>query len=485
MRQATVVDVRSALNVVASIIRWLSLAYLLPLGVALFYRENPWPYLIPLGLAAVLGLAGERLIRAPKELGVREGFLVVALAWLTIAAFGAIPYALDHHNVVDAYFESMSGFTTTGATILTDIENEPKGLLMWRQFTQWLGGMGIIVLAIAILPKLSVGGRQLMETEAPGPNVEKLTPRIYQTARALWKVYVGLSLVEIGTLKLLGMSFFDSVAHTFSTMATGGFSTHALSLADFNPAIQWATLVFMLLAGTNFALMYRVFSGRFVALKHDSEFHFYVGLIVISGLLIAFLLPGMPLEARLRHGLFQAISIITTTGFASVDFEQWSNVLKLVLLALMFFGGCAGSTGGSIKIVRSLLVFKFIFREWRKVIHPQAVLPVRLGRRTVSENAINGIMAFAVLYVTTFAVGSLLLLLDTTVQGLDLSVLEGVSMVAATLGNVGPAFGVAGPMASYAELPDTAKLLLTFLMWAGRLELFPVIVLMTREYWRR
>jgi len=474
-----------ALHLVAAIIRWLSLTYLLPLGIALAYGESPLPFLIPMLLAGFLGFVGEYLTRTDRELSVREGFLVVGLAWLTIAAFGALPYVFVNHSFINAYFEAMSGFTTTGATILTDIENQPMGLLMWRQFTQWLGGMGIIVLAVAILPKLAVGGRQLMEAEAPGPSVDQLSPRIYQTARTLWKVYVALTFVQFGLLKLLGLSFFDSLAHAFTTMSTGGFSPRAAGLAFFAPAAQWVVILFMILAGTNFALMYRVLLGNVKQLWRDSEFRFYFILIVLSGLLVAGLLDAGSVEERLRHGWFQTASIITSTGFASTDFAQWATTLKMVLLMLMFFGGCAGSTGGSIKIVRSLLVFKFVIRELRKVIHPQAVIPVRLGRRVVNEGALNGIMAFAILYVTTFAVGSVLLLLDAQRVGLNLSVLEGVSAAAATLGNIGPAFGLAGPMASYADFPETSKLLMVFLMWAGRLELFPVLVLLTRRYWQR
>jgi len=484
MSRRIVVDGRASFNLVAGVLRWLSLAYLLPLGAAVWFGEDPLPFVVPFLLAGGLGWLGERLTRSPKGLGAREGFLVVSLAWLTIAAFGALPYALANHGPVDAYFEAMSGFTTTGATVLTDIEGEPKSLLLWRQFTQWLGGMGIIVLAIAVLPKLAGGGRQLMEAAAPGPSVETLTPRIVQTARALWKVYLGLTALEFVVLVLLGLSPFDGLSHAFTTMATGGFSPKARSLEAFAPAVQWAVIPFIVLAGTNFALMYRALSGRVGALWRDVEFRVYVSLVLLVGLTLALLLTG-DVEARLRHGLFQSASLITTTGYASADFALWGGTLQLVLLVLMFLGGCAGSTGGSIKIVRAVLVFKFLARELKRAIHPQAVIPLRLGRRVVAEGAVTGIMAFAVLYFSTFALGSVLLLLDAKRVGLELSVLEGVSAAASTLGNVGPAFGIAGPMASYAPFPDSSKLIMVFLMWAGRLELFPVLVLLTRGYWTR
>jgi len=485
VKRSTVVEIRPALHLIAVIIRWLSLTYLPPLLAALYYQESFWPFLIPMVLAAAAGFAGERLTRSSKELGIREGFLVVALAWLSIAAFGALPYIFFNVDLINAYFESMSGFTTTGATILNDIADQPRSLLLWRQFTQWLGGMGIIVLAVAILPKLSVGGRQLMEAEAPGPQVDKLYPRIYQTARTLWLVYVGLTVVEFAIFKVMGMSFYDSLGHALTNVATGGFSPEPRSIEAFGPAIQWVVIVFMIIAGMNFILLYRVISGRVNRLWQDREFHFYLGLIFIAGLTITLLLPGGLIEDNIRHGWFQAITMITGTGYASTDFDQWSNTLKMILLMLMFFGGCAGSTTGSIKIVRFVLVIKFLFRELKKAIHPHAVIPIRLGNQVVAESALSGIMGFAILYITTFAFGSVLIFLDAQRVGLDLTVLEGVGVAAATLGNVGPAFGIAGPMASYDAFPETSKLLMIFLMWAGRLELFPVLVLLTRGYWRR
>ncbi len=485
MRSITVVEVRPALNLVANLLRWFGLSFLVPLGVALFYGEPVWPFAVPAALAVGLGGAGERLTRSRALLGVREGFLVVCLAWVGIAAFGALPYLFEGHPWVDAFFESVSGFTTTGATVLTDLADKPRSLLLWRQFSQWLGGMGIIVLAVAMLPKLGVGGRQLMEAEAPGPQVDNLKPHLYQTARALWKLYVGLTAAEFALLWWAGMSPFDSVAHAFTTMATGGFSPSPTSLAAYGPAAQWVVIAFMVIAGTNFALLYRVATGQFRAVRRNSEFLFYLSLLACSGVLLALLLGEGALEGRLRHGLFQATSIMTGTGYASADFNQWGEALKLILLLLMFFGGCAGSTTGSVKVVRALLSFKFIAREIRKVVHPNAVIPIRLGRRTVPESALSGILSFLVLYITTFAVGSVLLLLDAHWSGRPLSLFEGIGVAASALGNVGPAFGVAGPMASYAEFSDASKHLLTLLMVAGRLELFPVIVLLTRGYWTR
>lgn len=489
------VDVRSALHLIAIVLQWLTLAFLLPLAIALAYGEPIGPWITALLTSASLGTAMRILTREAQGIRVREGFLVVSLSWLGIALVGSLPYLLlDALGPVDAFFESMSGFTTTGATVIREIEAQPRSLLMWRALTQWLGGMGIIVLALAILPKLAVGGRQLMEAEAPGPEVERLTPRMWQTARALWGLYVGISVAEILLLTIADVSLFDAVAHTFTTLSTGGFGTRARSIEPFSPAAQWIIILFILLGGSNFALMYRTIRGksRFATiLTRNREYRFYLGAFGVATLLIFVnVLPIFStLEESLRHSAFQAASIMTTTGYASTNFDAWGSTAKLLLLALMFLGGSAGSTGGSIKMVRTLLIFKLIIREIRHILRPQAVIPIRLGDRVISEEALKGIMIFAILYVTLFAFGSILLLLDMErvggIGGRPVPLLDAVSAVAASLGNVGPAFGVVGPMASYAPFPDTSKMLLAALMWIGRLEIFPVLVLLTRGYWRR
>jgi len=488
MKDVTLVDVRPALNLVAVIVRWLSLAYVFPLGVALYHREDFLPYAVPMLLAAFLGWSVERFTRSDRELGVREAFLVVPLAWLVIAAFGALPYILASKlSFIDAYFEAMSGFTTTGSSILTSISTNPQALLFWRQFTQWLGGMGIIVLAVAVLPKLAVGGLQLMETEAAGPNVEKLTPRIKHTAQALWKVYLLLTLAQTLALWAAGMSPLIALEHTFTTLASGGFSPFDRGIEETTPLVQWVIIPFMLLGTTSFVLMYRGFTGNFKLFLQDQEFRGHLLIYLSATALMVFLLvPLFPdVWDTLRHGAFQVASIMTTTGFASTDFNLWGDGAKMLLLMLMFVGGMAGSTSGSIKIVRVILIFKFIARELRLVIHSKAVIPIRLGRRVVSQDALSGIMSFSILYVTTFAAGAILLLLDAHRVGLPLSVLEAATAAATTLANTGPAFGFAGPMGSFALFPDTSKVLMVFLMWAGRLELFPVLVLLMREYWKR
>ncbi|MCL6642915.1 MAG: TrkH family potassium uptake protein, partial [Candidatus Bipolaricaulota bacterium] len=357
-------------------------------------------------------------------------------------------------------------------------------LLLWRAFTQWLGGMGIIVLAVALLPKLGVGGSQLMDAEAPGPTLERLTPRIRETARLLWGIYVGLTALDVLLLVLVGrLSLFDAIAHAFTTLSTGGFSTRDSGFASFSPAAQWITVLFMMLGGLNFALLYRAIVRRQPrALLADTEARFY-GALLLGAALALLMSVGIGLD-NLRHSAFQAVSIMTTTGYASTDFESWNPSAKMILLVLMFLGGCAGSTEGSIKVIRTWLVFRFIVRETRNVIHPQAVLPIRVSGRVVSEPIVRAVAIFAILYVTIFALGSIVLLWDVARAGLNMGIVEAASAVAATLGNVGPGFGPVGPMSTYAQLPETSKIFLIFLMWAGRLELFPVIVLFVRSYWK-
>ncbi|WP_224337211.1 TrkH family potassium uptake protein [Haloprofundus halobius] len=478
----------------------------------------------------------ERLDPEP-DLRAREGFLMVAVTWLAVAVVGAIPYLVEaqgipflapaHYpestlaNPVNALFESMSGFSTTGSTVLGSIsyETHTRGIMMWRQLTQWLGGMGIVVLAVAILPELSVGGAQLMDAEAPGPGIEKLTPRIAKTARVLWGAYLGFTVLEI--LLLYGlhvggmapqMDLYNAVAHGLTTMPTGGFSPEARSIEAFSAAAQWVIIPFMAVAGTNFALIWHVLADDPLTLVQDREFRAYLGLVavltaIVAGLLFSgngFVAPGTTggtydaayvadtapgivgnLEPSVRQALFQILAMVTTTGYASLDFNAWSAPTKAVLLAAMFVGGSAGSTGGGIKIVRWYVILKSIRRELFTTAHPEAVRPVRLGGRALDERAVRGIYAFTLLYLFIFAVATVLLGLDAVRVGLDVTVLELVSASATTIGNVGPGFGFLGPMGGFLEFSNASKLLMVGLMWAGRLEILPVLVLLTPEYWQR
>ena len=498
-RETIGVDVGAALNLVGALVKYLSLAFLFPVPFALWYGESPWPFLAAGAITAASGFSLERLSRGKERVGTREGFLVVALTWLSAAFFGALPYVLSGEaqfsNPTNAFFEGMSGFTTTGASILTDIEALPRALLMWRQFTQWLGGMGIIVLALAVLPRLRVGGRQLFESEVPGSEMERLTASIRETARRLWVLYLALTAVLVGLLAGYGLSGiddemtpFDALAHALTTMPTGGFSPRAASLGAFGSATQWTVIVFMLVAGTNFALLYTVLvrrRGR--SLLRDEEVRLYVGVAVLASLLLFGDLTAKRIlegEEALRHSAFQTVSLLTTTGYASVDYVQWPTLAAVGLVGLMFIGGSAGSTAGSIKIVRHLLIGKILRRELDLAVHPEIVSPVRFSHRPVDEKTLRAVIAFVLLYVGMFAVGALLITIDAAVGNRQVTPFEAIAAAATALGNVGPAYGFAGPFGSFEPFSGFSKAVLMVLMWAGRLEIITVTVLFTRRYWR-
>ncbi|UPW01124.1 TrkH family potassium uptake protein [Halorussus gelatinilyticus] len=503
------VDWRASVSLVGTVVKWLAVAMAFPLALAVFYGDGVTTFVASMALAVGIGWGLERLDDDP-DLGAREGFLMVALTWLAVSIIGAAPYVIAGQGTVaqpvNALFESMSGFTTTGATVMGNIgfEDHSRALMMWRQQTQWLGGMGIVVLAVAILPELSVGGAQLMDAEAPGPGITKLTPRIAETARALWKLYIAITALEILLLfglHLVGvapnMTPYQAVAHGLTTMPTGGFSPAARSIEYFSAAVQWLIIPFMVAAGTNFALFWHAFNGDPEAFAEDNEFRFYLGVLAVFAGLVAALLfvGGTPeptaveplsgnIEKALRHAVFQVVSLVTTTGYASVDFAEWGNPAQYVLFVALFVGGSAGSTGGAVKIVRWLVILRSIKRELFTTVHPEAVRPVRLGGRALDERAVRGIYAFTLLYLLIFFVAAMVVYFDAARTGMELVALDAMSAVAATLGNVGPGFGIVGPMNSYLPFPATSKLFMVFLMWIGRLEILPVLVLLTPAYWR-
>jgi trk/ktr system potassium uptake protein len=498
-RGALGVDVLGSLSLVGSVIKYLSLAMLVPAAFAIGYSEPVWPFVAAGLIVGGLGWLLERVPGSREAVGVREGFLVVSLTWLFAAAVGALPYVLSGEDQlaspIDAYFEGMSGFTTTGATILTDVEALPHSLLMWRQLTQWLGGMGIIVLALAVLPRLRVGGRQLLEHELPGPEFDQLTARIRDTARRLWALYVVLSLAMVATLIALAwtglderMSPFEALAHTLSTLPTGGFSTEARGVEAFGAASQWVMAGFMTLAGMNFALLFRALVRRHPGpLVRDEEFRLYVTLLLLASFVVVVELWSEGVlrgEEAIRHGVFQVVSIMTTTGAASADFNLWPLFGAIVLTAVMFFGGSAGSTSGSVKVVRHLLIGRILRRELDQTVHPEVVSRVRLNGVPVDERTLRAISGFVLLYVGVFALGALALVADGARIDLDLRLIEAVGAAATTLGNVGPAFGFAGPMGSFDPFSNVSKVVMIVLMWLGRLEIIPVAVLLSRHYWR-
>jgi trk/ktr system potassium uptake protein len=435
--------------------------------------------------------------RHRKEIQKRDGYIIVTFGWISMALIGTLPYLFTGAipGFANAFFETMSGYTTTGASILSDIESLPKGVLFWRSITHWIGGMGIIVLAIAILPLLGIGGMQLFTAEAPGPGGDKLHPRITDTAKRLWLIYVGYTVAETILLKVAGMNLFDAINHSLSTLSTGGFSTKNASVAYYNdkPIIQYIIMVFMFIAGTNFVLSYFAFKRRFKRIFQDDEFKWYAGIValltVIASSLIYFeaditlssidhpMVWGKA-ESAIRHGLFQVLAIITTTGFVSADYTLWTPFLAIFFFGLMFLGGSAGSTAGGIKIVRHLLMIKNGVLEFKRTLHPNAILPVRYNNRSVQEPIVYNILGFFILYMLSFIMGVLVF----SWLGLDFETALGGA--ASSLGNVGPALGDLGPVNNYGALPTAAKWWATFLMLIGRLELFTVLILFTPFFWR-
>ncbi len=420
------------------------------------------------------------------DLGVKDGFVAVSLAWVIASAVGAMPYWL--HGTVptftDAFFEAMSGFTTTGASVLSDIEANPRGILFWRDLTHWLGGMGIIVLGLAILPFIGVGGMQLYKAEVPGPIPEKMTPRIQQTALYLWGVYVLLSALQTALLMLGGMNLFESLTHTFGTMATGGFSPLNKSIGQYNSAyFDWVITVFMFLAGVNFVLHYRFLLGRWGAFWKDEEFRFYTMLTVFCTLTVTLVLrlhgKYDSFVDALRFGAFQVVSIITTTGYVTADYELWPAYTQFILLMLMFVGACAGSTGGGMKNLRLMVLARHVRAELSSILHPKAIVQVRVGGKPVGREIIASVTSFFILYIVIFTAGTLFMTI------LDLDLVTAMSSVAATLGNIGPGLGGVGPMQNYAAIPDSGKWVLSLFMMMGRLELYTVVLLLLPETWKR
>ena len=470
------------IHVVGRVLRVLGAAFLAPVVVIVLLGEADALGGFLLG-GLVTASAGQLMVLAGREPGEDlrriEALAVVAGAWLLVALLGAIPYVWKGLGIVDATFESMSGFTTTGATILVDFEQLGPATMFWRALTQWLGGMGVITLFVAVLPRLGVGVRQLFFAETPGPTAPVLTPHVRDTAAYLWRLYAGLTAAELITLTAAGMPLFDAACHSLTTLAAGGFSPSPLSIMGYrSPAIEWIICVFMFLAGANFALQYRALLGRPGELLKDEEFKAYAGVALGSAVLLSSILWLSGAAEPVRHALFQTLSILTTTGFASVDFDLWSDHAKVVLLALMFIGGSAGSAAGGAKVLRHLLIGRYALSELRRTLHPRGVFPVKLGGRVVSEAIVRGVLVFFLSYVFVFAVTA------AAVIGLGADIVTGVTASAAALGNIGPGFAGVGPLASYGDLHPVSKVLLTVTMWIGRLEIVAVLAFFRWEVWR-
>ena len=519
-------DWRSVWGILGALLGAVGVALVAPMLVGLAYGEREW---WGFGLTALgsVGMGGGLwgALRPREEIRVREGFAVVALAWWVLSLVGALPWVLTGvlDSYTDAFFEVMSGFSTTGATILGGadtpaIEDVPNAFLFWRSLTHWLGGMGVVVLAIAVLPMLGVGGMQLFKAEVPGPSADKLTPRVTETAKRLWAIYVGLTGLQV-VLLLPAMSLFDAVNHAFATLATGGFSTENGSVGQYGSAyVDIVVSVFMLLAGVNFALHYRLLHREWKPVWRSEELRVYLAIIAGATLLLTLslweptgrILPGpvtlageiveeappagsassdapparsvlrySGLAEAVRHSAFQAVAIVTTTGFATADYEVWPPLATVVILSLFFVGGMAGSTGGGVKVVRVLLILKNSFREMRQLVHPQAILPLRLDHRVVPDGILRNVLSFIVLYVGLIGLGTL------AMGALGLDTWSAFSATFSCVGNVGPAFGTMGPTEAYTHVPALGKWVLALLMMAGRLEIFTVLLLFTPGFWRR
>lgn len=470
---------------------YLGLLMLVPAVCTLFYQEDDLSaFLVSAFITSLAGLVLMVICRIPEtptEIRRREGFLIAALCWVLASVFGAIPYYVYgvFASPVDALFESTAGFTTTGATALATIEWLPKGILFWRNFTQWLGGMGIIVLGIAIFPRLFVGGAQLMGLETTGPTTEKFAPKIAETAKKLWILYIALTGVLTVLLLFGGMSFFDALTHSFSTLSTGGFSCRDASIGAYDSVyIQGLITLFMFLGGTSFVLHFHFFTGRPGKLLRNSEFRFYLFFVIAATMFIALELiqTGVygTFSESLRYASFQVVSIITTTGFTTTDFDAWPAFVKWVIFMLMFFGACAGSTSGSVKALRIMVLFKKAYREIQRLVYPNVVSPITIEGKSINEKAVSSITSFFILYIFLCGFITLVVLMLE-----DISLESAVSAAAASITNVGPAFDEVGPASHYSHLGSLTKIILSLAMIIGRLELYAVLVLLMPSFWKR
>jgi trk system potassium uptake protein TrkH len=474
-------------NILGKLIAFVGFSMIFPLLWDLWQGERVvLPFLYSLLITVGAGVTLAVFVKPGGDVRYKEGFTLVALAWIAAALFGALPYAFagTFSSFADAFFESMSGFTTTGASVMTDIESNPEAIILWRAITHWLGGIGILVLFIAVLSQLGIGAMRVFKAEVPGPTTEKIKPRISETAKIFLAVYLVLTVALVVILLLLGMSFFDAVVHTFGTVATGGFSSKNASIGAFGPAVQWTITIFMFLAGTNFALFYLAVLGKNPAVFwRNEEFRLYTYITLVAGGMIAVVLwlagsygTG---EELLRHSLFQVVSVLSTTGFATADYDQWPLLTKGMIIMLMFVGGCVGSTGGGLKVGRHLVMAKQTLLELNKVIHPRAYFPLKINGRAVEPEVLASIYKFYYLYILLFILASIYM------TGLGIDLVTSFSAVAASMGNIGPGLGLVGPAQNFAFLPGHAKYVHSLLMLLGRLEIYTILVLLLPGFWRK
>lgn len=482
------------LNILGLLLIFIGIFMLIPAAIAFHYGDGDLvALLVSSGISVMFGFIAFYFTKIPDEIRLKEGFAIVTFGWGAAALFGSLPFYISGAipSIVDCFFETMSGFTTTGASILTDIEIMPRGVLFWRSLTHWLGGMGIILLSLAILPILGIGGMQLYKAEVPGPTGDKLSPRVRETAKLLWYVYVIFTMVEMFLLWIGGMPLYDAACHTFGTMATGGFSTKNGSIGSYDSAyFDIVIIIFMIIAGTNFALHYKALRGDVKAYWRDQEFKFLIGIITVMTAIIfinVYLNNQADAARAAREAVFQVVSISTTTGYSTANWEEWNAVSQFILFTLMFVGGCAGSTGGSMKIVRIMLLLKYGFTELKKAIHPDAIIPIRFNGNPVPQEVINKILSFFLLFIGIFVVSTIIMAMIMSKMELDFmtAFMTAMGSVAASIGNIGPGLANVGTNHNYADVPVAGKILLSFLMLVGRLEIFTVLVLFHPAFWRK
>ena len=486
-------SLRPLLNTIGSLLCILSLTMVIPLIISYFCGEYDFKgFAISALICLFLGLPLWYLTTYSKALTNRDGFAIVTISWVITAIVGALPFYLSGAipNITDAFFESMSGVTTTGASILgstltmphleNGLESLPHGILFWRSFIQWIGGMGIVVFYIAILPLLGVGGVQLFKAEVPGPVADKIKPRVRETAKLLWIIYLGMTVIQIFALRIAGMETFDSICHAFTTMPTGGFSTKNASIAHFdNPVIHYIIIFFMFLAGINFSLHFQAINGNIKSYFKDTEFLVYIAIIVVISFIIFFNLSQTndPNGISFTDSLFGTIAILTGTGYVLADYELWPIYIQMILLIMMFIGGMGGSTTGGMKVIRVILLVKYAILETRRMLHSRALIPIKIGKKLVKEDVVRNTLGFFLFFMSSFIISAVLL----SSMGLDMK--SAIGAAASAMGNIGPALGEFGPTDNYALLSDYGKWILTFCMLLGRLEIFTVIVLFSRTFW--
>lgn len=477
---------KAVLSILGNVVKYMVALLFVPLLIALYYGEgDAKSFLLTILIGAPIGFILSNIKAEKKAIYAKEGFLIVGFAWIIISAIGALPFVISGAipSFIDAFFETVSGFTTTGATILTAIEGLPKGILFWRSFTHWIGGMGFLIFMLALIPSLGSNSIHLLKAESPGPSPGKIVPKIKETAKILYLIYFALTLIEGILLMCAGMNLYDAVIHAMGTAGTGGFSNMNASIAAFNsPAIEWIITIFMLIFGINFALYFQILKGNLKGFFKNEELRYYLLIIVSAFILITvniISLNGGDIILSIRQSAFQVSSIVTSTGFATVDFNFWPTLSKLIIVMLMFVGAMAGSTGGGIKTVRIVIMLKAIKREINKIIHPKRVNSVKIDGKTVDEDIIHGVFLFIGAYIIISLIAIFIISFD------NFDVVTTVTSVITTMSNIGPGIEVVGPAGNFAAFSPLSKLVLSFCMLAGRLEIYPMLIMFSPSIWRK